>query len=49
MAQDPSVLGTCPDCDREIRSAYALIEYEKADGTTRTFAECPECDAVVGL
>ena len=49
MSRNPSILGTCPDCGRKIRPAYTLIEYERADGTTKTFAECPECNAVVGL
>ena len=47
MDGNHSTLGTCPDCGRAIESAQFLIDYEKADGSTGVFAECPECNDVV--
>jgi endogenous inhibitor of DNA gyrase (YacG/DUF329 family) len=47
MSHEQSSVGECPDCGREIRSTNTLISYEKDDGTTGIFAECPECDDVV--
>jgi endogenous inhibitor of DNA gyrase (YacG/DUF329 family) len=47
MADSDAPVGDCPDCGREIPAAYQLIEYQRADGTTGIYAECPECDKVV--
>jgi hypothetical protein len=46
MTDDPP-LGRCPKCGEELSSAYVLVEYEKDDGTTGIWAECPICDGVV--
>ena len=46
MTGDPP-LGNCPKCGEELSSAYVLVEYEKDDGTTGIWAECPICDEVV--
>ena len=47
MSQNQSAPGTCPECGRQIQSAYILITYEKGDGTAGAFAECPQCNEVV--
>jgi hypothetical protein len=47
MTTDPSLLGQCPTCKREISQAWKLIEYEQADGNIGIFAECPSCEEVV--
>lgn len=47
MIDSNGVLGECPQCGREIPSAYLLIEYEAEDGTVGRWAECPECAEVV--
>jgi len=46
MTGDPP-LGRCPKCGEELSIAYILVEYEKDDGTTGIWAECPTCDEVV--
>lgn len=40
-------LGHCPQCGEAIPATWKLIEYEREDGTTGVFAECPTCEAVV--
>lgn len=47
MMQDQSSPGVCPRCDRELAAGSVLITYEKSDGTTGLFAECPVCADVV--
>jgi len=47
MCDSNGILGTCPQCGREIPRAYLLIEYDAEDGTTGCWAECPECDEVI--
>ncbi|WP_226023718.1 hypothetical protein [Halomicrobium salinisoli] len=47
MNPDEATLGVCPDCGSEIRPVHAIIEYEKPDGQTGVYAECPECTDVV--
>ena len=47
MTQNASVLGRCPECGADISRAWLLIEYEKTDGTTGIWAECPACGEVV--
>lgn len=47
MTRDWSMLGRCPECGEDIPRGWLLIEYEKADGTTGIWAECPVCEAVV--
>jgi predicted RNA-binding Zn-ribbon protein involved in translation (DUF1610 family) len=47
MTQNTSVLGRCPECGADISRAWLLIEYEKTDGTTGIWAECPTCGEVV--
>jgi predicted RNA-binding Zn-ribbon protein involved in translation (DUF1610 family) len=44
---DEAVLGRCPNCGEEIPETWLILEYEKADGTTGTWAECPGCRDVV--
>jgi uncharacterized C2H2 Zn-finger protein len=46
MNTSRSILGDCPRCEAEIPARSLLIEYETADGTS-SYAECPECEAVV--
>lgn len=47
MNRDASTLGRCPECGESISAAWVLVEYEKADGTTGVWAECPACADVV--
>lgn len=47
MSPDQATIGVCPDCGREIQPVHTIIEYEKNDGETGAFAECPECNDVV--
>lgn len=47
MNTDSRSLGRCPECGRIIPSGWTLIEYERANGETAVFAECPSCEAVV--
>ena len=47
MTDDTPKLGRCPECEENISAAYILVEYEKNDGTTGIWAECPSCDDVV--
>lgn len=42
-----ATLGRCPDCRTEIATRDALIEYERDDGESAVWAECPSCLAVV--
>jgi len=47
MTRNSSLLGGCPECGEDISEGWLLIEYEKADGTTGIWAECPACEDVV--
>jgi len=47
MTDDTPTHGRCPGCGEGISAAYILVEYEKNDGTTGIWAECPTCDDVV--
>jgi hypothetical protein len=47
MTPDESSLGRCPECGEKIPSEWSLIDYEKEDGTSGVWAECPACDDVV--
>jgi len=47
MTKDNQLLGRCPECGAEIPPAWALVEYEKEDGTEGIWAECPDCETVV--
>jgi len=47
MNSDASKLGRCPKCDTPIPEVWLLIEYEKANGETGIWAECPDCADVV--
>lgn len=47
MNTDESSLGRCPDCGESIPTAWLLVEYEKDDGETGIYAECPGCQEVV--
>jgi hypothetical protein len=47
MTTDESTIGRCPDCSERIPSTWLLIEFEKDDGTTGCWAECPACSDVV--
>lgn len=47
MTRNTSMLGGCPECREAIPRAWLLIEYERGDGTTGVWAECPDCEAVV--
>jgi hypothetical protein len=47
MTDDIPKRGRCPECDEDISVAHVLVEYEKNNGTTGIWAECPICDDVV--
>jgi hypothetical protein len=47
MTDTLPALGHCPSCDHEVSTAWKLIEYEQADGSTGVFAEYPSWDEVV--
>ncbi len=47
MTNGTSELGRCPDCGEDISAAWILVEYEKDDGSTGIWAECPVCETVV--
>jgi len=47
MTDDTPTHGRCPGCGEGISAACILVEYEKNDGTTGIWAECPTCDDVV--
>lgn len=47
MSPDQSTLGICPSCGAGIPFERVLIRYETADAGQATFAECPDCTAVV--
>ena len=44
---DVPPLGSCPKCGEGLSGGHVLVEYEKDDGTTGIWAECPICDEVV--
>lgn len=46
MPPTADVLGVCPHCGATILPEQVIIEYETADDTA-TYAECPDCTAVV--
>ncbi|WP_438267335.1 DUF7837 family putative zinc-binding protein [Halovenus rubra] len=46
MSNSASELGTCPFCGSAIQTGAILVEYE-AEGETRVFAECFECEEPV--
>jgi len=47
LMTDNPTLGSCPKCNESLSTGYLLVEYEKDDGTTGIWAECPDCDEVV--
>lgn len=47
MPDDTQLLGRCPDCGESIPTGWLLVEYEKDNGETGIWAECPECSDVV--
>lgn len=47
MMHNQSAPGVCPRCNHELAAGSVLITYEKSDGTTGLFAECPVCADVV--
>jgi len=48
MRHEDERLSRCPDCGCEIRSVDVIIAYERSDSTRGVFAECPDCEEVVG-
>lgn len=40
-------LGACPECAAAIPASRVLIEYERGEGETTAFAECPGCREVI--
>ncbi|MCJ0618148.1 hypothetical protein JZX76_00970 [Haloarcula hispanica] len=40
-------VGRCPDCDKQITTAWILVEYEKDGGTEGVWDDCPSCEDVV--
>ncbi|WP_449404868.1 DUF7837 family putative zinc-binding protein [Haloplanus natans] len=47
MTTDTSQHGRCPKCEEGIFTVHILVEYEKDDGTTGIWAECPVCNDIV--
>ncbi|WP_192918677.1 DUF7837 family putative zinc-binding protein [Salinigranum salinum] len=47
MNTNTTSLGRCPECGRSVPVGWTLIEYERADGESAVFAECPSCEAVI--
>jgi len=47
MNAGESPLGRCPTCGEDISEVWILVEYEKDDGQTGIWAECPACEDVV--
>jgi hypothetical protein len=47
MSTDEASLGRCPECGKRLPTAWLLVEYEKEDGQTGIWAECPDCEDVV--
>lgn len=47
MSDKRKTLGRCPRCDEQIPPAWALVEYEKDDGSDGVWAECPVCEDVI--
>ncbi len=47
MNRDVPILGRCPECGTDVSRARILVEYEKDNGTTGRWAECPGCEDVV--
>jgi endogenous inhibitor of DNA gyrase (YacG/DUF329 family) len=41
------MLGACPNCGTPVPRPWLLIEYERSDGGTGVYAECPDCGDVV--
>jgi len=46
MQQTPDPLGSCTECGARLFDAHVLVEYE-AEGQSRYYAECPDCQTVV--
>lgn len=44
---DGSTMGICPNCSELIADREILVEYERSDGSTGVYAECPDCREVV--
>jgi len=47
MSDPDTIIGACPNCERALRRAHVLIEYETAGGEQGRWADCPECGEVV--
>jgi hypothetical protein len=47
MSTDEASLGRCPECGKRLPTVWLLVEYEKEDGQTGIWAECPDCEDVV--
>jgi DNA-directed RNA polymerase subunit RPC12/RpoP len=47
MTRNDDPLGVCPNCGHDVGPASELIEYERSDGSTGRYAECPGCGSVV--
>lgn len=47
MRTDEASLGRCPECGKRLPTVWLLVEYEKEDGQTGIWAECPDCEDVV--
>lgn len=43
----PPVLGDCPHCGEPVTEPWLLIEYERENGDSGRYAECPVCGDVV--
>lgn len=41
------MLGLCPNCSESIADRDVIIEYERDDGTTGVYAECPDCREII--
>jgi len=47
MKTNETILGRCPTCGKVISTTFLLVEYQRSDGSTGIWAECPRCDVVV--
>ena len=47
MSDPDATIGTCPNCERDLRRTHVLIDYETEDGEPGVWADCPECGEVV--
>lgn len=47
MTADSSSLGWCLDCGENLSSSPVVVKYDRSDGSTGIWAECPACGTIV--